>query len=289
MVLTVDELRTALELATDEELQSVTDILFQPKFNPLDYFYTPHPIDVRSQDRQAWIQTLDERFRFLAADGLTVLRRRSQQFSYRDALLQVCRYLKFPYGQEMSTADLEAEVFLSLLEQAWKRLPKRERKVLQHRIQQTLSAAPQFQQLPTVLQQDPMALLLKGGSALAVNSVVRPWLLAQISRQFALHLARYQIAQQTLRGGVATVTQLQSRTALQVASRGMAVNAARYGLVRGVFAVVGPALWTWFLADLGWRAIATNYGRIVPVVFTLAQIRLTHGEFASPEFGLEPA
>ncbi|MEO0534104.1 MAG: hypothetical protein AAF215_09575 [Cyanobacteria bacterium P01_A01_bin.123] len=285
----MDELRTALELATDEELQSVTDILFQPKFNPLDYFYTPHPIDVQSQDRQQWIETLEDRFRFLAADGVTVLRRRSDQFSYRDALLQVCRYLKFSYSQALSTAELEAEVFLCLLEQAWKRLPKQERKVLQHHIQQTLSATPQFQQLPTALQQDPMGLLFKGGSALAVNSVVRPWLLAQVSRQFALHLARYQLAQQALRSGVATATQLQSRTALQVASRGMAVNAARYGLVRGVFAVVGPALWAWFLADLGWRAIATNYGRVVPVVFTLAQIRLTRSEFATPEFGFEPA
>lgn len=289
MVSTVDELRTALELATDEELQSVTDILFQPKFNPLDYFYTPHPIDVQSQDRQQWIEALETRFRFLAADGVTVLRRRSHQFSYRDALLQVCRYLKFSYSQALSTADLEAEVFLRLLEQAWKRLPKRERKVLQHHIQQTLSAAPQFQQLPTALQKDPVGLFLKGGSALAVNSVVRPWLLTQISRQFALHLARYQMAQQALRSGVATATQLQSRAALQMASRGMALNAARYGLVRGVFTVVGPALWAWFLADLGWRAVATNYGRIVPVVFTLAQIRLIRSELGSFELGLEPA
>ena len=43
--------------------------------------------------------------------------------------------------------------------------------------------------------------------------------------------------------------------------------------VRWLF--LGPALWSWFLADLGWRAIATNYGRVIPVVFTLAQIRLT--------------
>jgi len=37
---------------------------------------------------------------------------------------------------------------------------------------------------------------------------------------------------------------------------------------------LGPALWAWFFADLGWRAIATNYARVIPVVFTLAQIRL---------------
>jgi uncharacterized protein YaaW (UPF0174 family) len=55
----------------------------------------------------------------------------------------------------------------------------------------------------------------------------------------------------------------------------MALTAARYGLVRGVFACVGPALWTWFLADLGWRAISVNYARIIPTIFALAQIRLT--------------
>jgi uncharacterized protein YaaW (UPF0174 family) len=52
------------------------------------------------------------------------------------------------------------------------------------------------------------------------------------------------------------------------------VTAARYSAVRTVFAVVTPALWTWFIADLGWRTIATNYGRIIPVIFILAQTRL---------------
>jgi uncharacterized protein YaaW (UPF0174 family) len=71
------------------------------------------------------------------------------------------------------------------------------------------------------------------------------------------------------------VAQVQNRLALSMASRGMAVNVARYGATRTVLAVLGPALWTWFFADLGWRAIATNYGRVIPAVFTLAQIRLT--------------
>jgi hypothetical protein len=64
----LDELRTALELATEEELQDLTAILFGRKFNPLDYVHTPEPIEVQSQDREAWIDTLEERFRFLAAD-----------------------------------------------------------------------------------------------------------------------------------------------------------------------------------------------------------------------------
>jgi uncharacterized protein YaaW (UPF0174 family) len=58
----------------------------------------------------------------------------------------------------------------------------------------------------------------------------------------------------------------------------MALNAARYAAVRSFFAILGPAMWAWFFADLGWRAIATNHGRIIPVVFTLAQIRLIREE-----------
>jgi uncharacterized protein YaaW (UPF0174 family) len=41
-------------------------------------------------------------------------------------------------------------------------------------------------------------------------------------------------------------------------------------------------MWAWFFADLGWRAIATNYGRIIPTIFALAQIRLTRAECWEP-------
>ncbi|HEY9874191.1 MAG TPA: hypothetical protein V6D12_12185, partial [Candidatus Obscuribacterales bacterium] len=58
----------------------------------------------------------------------------------------------------------------------------------------------------------------------------------------------------------------------------MAMSAARYGATRSVFALIGPVMWGWFFADLGWRAIATNYGRIIPTIFALAQIRLTRAE-----------
>ena len=70
-------MRAALELATEEELQDLTAILFSRKFNPLDYVHTPEPIEVQSQDRKAWLDALEGRFRFLAADGMTVLRGRT--------------------------------------------------------------------------------------------------------------------------------------------------------------------------------------------------------------------
>jgi uncharacterized protein YaaW (UPF0174 family) len=271
-------MRVALDLATDEELESLTEILFRRKFNPLDYVCTPEPIEVLCQDRQGWIDSIEARFRFVAADGITVLKGRTRHISYRQILLQVCRYLKITCSLSLSTEDLESEVFLHLLNRAWKQLPTSEQSALTGQLQQAVSESHLAKQLPLLSQSDPMNLILKGGSAIAVSSIVRPLLLQIVARQFAVHAATYQMAQQTALSGVAAAAQLGSRVTLQTASRGMAISAARYGAVRGVFAVLGPAMWAYFFADLGWRAIATNYGRVIPVVFTLAQIRLTRAE-----------
>jgi uncharacterized protein YaaW (UPF0174 family) len=281
----VDELRTALELATDDELRDLTEILFRRKFNPLDYVNTPDPLEVQSQEREDWIAAIEQRFRFLAADGVTVLSRKTGQLSYRQILIQVCRYLKLPYRSSMSTTDLEAEVFLNLLARAWKQLPASEQGALRVRLQRSLTLSQILPQLPSALQQDPLSLLVKGSSALAVTSVLRPVLLQHIARQFAIQFASYQAAQQAMAlGGAAAANQFQHYVALQMARRGMAVNAARYATVRGFFAVLGPALWIWFFADLGWRAIATNYGRIIPIIYALAQIRMTRSECFEPAY-----
>lgn len=277
----MDELRSGLELATEAELQAITEILFRPnRFNPLDY-YMPAPQDIQCCDRNRWLDQVEYRVRFLAADGLTVLQRQTQQVSYRQILIQICRQLKINYRTDWSTEDLESELFLVLLEQTWHKLPKREQKALQRQIRQSLVTTEQFKQLSPSLQQDPMGLLLKGSSALAVSAIIKPWLLKHMAKQFALHFARYQMAQQTLKGAVGLGAKLHNRAALHLASRGMALNAARYGAMRSVFAFLGPAMWGWCLADLGWRAIASNYTRVIPVVFTLAQIRLTREEDTS--------
>ncbi|AVZ31181.1 hypothetical protein BMF81_03619 [Nodularia spumigena UHCC 0039] len=279
----LDELRAALELATEEELQDLTAILFSRKFNPLDYVHTPEPIEVQSQNHQAWLDTLENRFRFLAADGMTVLRGRTSQVTYRQALIQVCKYLKIPYSAELTTVDLEAELFLHLLGQVWKKLPENEKQKLNQQVQRQLSQSQLKQPLPLLLQRDPLGLLVKGGSALAVTSILQPLVLQQIARQFAIHFAKYQVAQQTaIAGSQAAANQFKGYVALQMARRGMTMNAARYGAVRSVFTFIGPVMWTWFFADLGWRAIATNYGRIIPTIFALAQIRLTRGEYWEP-------
>ncbi len=275
----MDELRAALELATEEELQDLTAILFSRRFNPLDYVQTPEPIEVQSQNRQAWLDTLEERFRFLAADGMTVLRGRTHEVTYREALVQVCKYLKIPYSDNLTTVDLEAEVFLHLLGRVWKKLPAGEKIKLTQKVQDSLITSDLKEPLPLALQKDPLGLIFKGGSAIAVTSVIKPMLLRQITSQFATHFATYQLAKETaIAGGTAAAKQFQGYATSQIARRGMAVSAARYGAVRSVFAFIGPMMWAWFFADLGWRAIATNYGRIIPTIFALAQIRLTRAE-----------
>jgi uncharacterized protein YaaW (UPF0174 family) len=275
----VDELRSALNLATEEELQGLTQILFQPRFNPLDYVSAAATIDLQSQSREYWLDAIERRFRFLAADGVTVLLGQSDRFTYRQALIQVCRYLTIPYSGELATTDLEAEVFLHLMGKAWQKLPTSDREALTMRIQQALIHSQLTQPLPLSVQGDPLRLLLKGSSALAVSSVLQPLLLRQIAQQFAVQFARYQIAKEALvRGGAIAAGRFKSYVALQTARRGMALSAARYGAVRSTFAVLGPAMWAWFFADIGWRAIATNYARIIPTIFALAQIRLTRSD-----------
>ena len=278
----MDELRTGLELATHDELAALAEVLFRPKFNPLDYWCTPSPQLVQRCDRNQRLAQIESRVRSLAADGLTVLRQDTQQLSYRQILLQLSHHLKLQLPTGLSTLDLEAEIFLQMLEKTWRRLTPRQQRQLQRRLTSELAQAEQFQQLSPQLQKNPMALVLKGSSAVAVSSVIRPWLMQQIARQFALQLARYEVAKQTLRGAASWGAKVQGRTAAHLASRGMAINAARYGAVRGVFAFMGPALWTWFLVDLGWRAVASNYTRVIPVVFTLAQIRLTRDGVNGP-------
>lgn len=275
----MDELRSGLELATDDELAILTEILFRPRFNPVDYAVGMNPLDVQCQERHYWLTDIEQRFRFLAADGFTILRRETHLISYRIVLVQVCRYLRIPYSKSLSTIDLESEVFLHVLHRVWDTLPADQRVVMTQNVQQSLRRLAPVHTVPESVQRDPIRLMVKGSGAIMVGSVLRPWLLQQIARQFAVHAATYHAAQQTLaRGGTAIATHLQSQVAARMAQRGMAISAARYGAARSLLAMIGPALWVWFFADLGWRAIAINYSRIIPVIFTLAQIRLLRDE-----------
>lgn len=276
----MDELRTGLALATEEELQQITQILFRRRFNPLDYWQTPEPFYIQSQNLNVWLDSVDQRFRYLAADGLTVLRGRTQEMTYREILIKVCHYLKIPYSGNMITTDIEAEIFLHLISKAWDKLPSQEKKSLQAQIGSSLAIANPPEPLPVYLQHSPVKILLKNGGIFAVSAILKSWLLKHIAKQFAIHFATYQAAKIALiKGSTTAVAGLGNQLALQAAKKGMAVNAARYGATRGVFSLLGPIVWGYFVADVGWRAIATNYSRVIPIIFTLAQIRLIRGDY----------
>ena len=276
----MDELRAGLALATEEELQQITQILFHRRFNPLDYWQTPEPIAIQSQDLDLWLDSLEQRFRYLAADGITVLRGRTQEVSYREILIRVCHYLKIPYSSRLNATDIEAEIFLHLVSKAWKKLPLQEQKSLQAQVGNSLATAHPPEALPVHLQHSPLKILIKGSGIVAVSTVLKSWLLRHIAQQFAIHFATYQATKAALvKGGTTAVAGFSNQLALQAAKKGMAINAARYGAARGVFSLLGPIVWGYFVADLGWKAIATNYGRVIPIVFTLAQIRLIRGEY----------
>lgn len=276
----MDEFRSGLELATLDELHGLTVCLFQRRFNPLDYVMGIDCTHVPHNDRRAWLDELDRRFRFLAADGLTVLKGTTRQLSYRQILLQVCRYFKLESqvnsGTSVSTIALEEEIFLHLLSAAYQKLPLKDQQSLEQYFRKSLthlSVGPTFYLENS--SRHSLRLLLKGGSAVMTSSVIRPLILRHVANNVAAQIVRYQMAKNAMSGGgKAALGMIRNRVMLQTARRGVALNVASYGVIRGVFAVLGPAMWTWFFADLGWRIIATNYGRIIPVIFSLAQIRL---------------
>lgn len=207
----MDELRTGLELATEAELKQLTQILFARGFNPLDYWKNPLPAEVQSQDWQSWVDSLEKRFRYLAADSLTVIQGRSEKLSYRQILIQVCNYLTIDYSQSMSTTEIEAEIFLYIVGKTDENLARSSGK-----------------------KDELLNICLKGGTVWAINSIVKK----------------------------------------TVITRGI----ARYTMMRTAIGMIGPMLWASLIAELGWKAIATNYRRILPVIITLAQIRLIRSE-----------
>ena len=184
------------------------------------------------------------------------------------------------YSKRMLTTDIEAEIFLHLVTKAWDKLPPQEQYSLQTQIGTALASSNPPEPLPIGFQHNPLKIILKGTGIVAVSSVLKSWLLKHIAKQFAIHFATYQAAKTALiKGGTTAVAGVSNQLALQTAKKGMAANAARYGATRGVFSLLGPIVWSYFVADLGWKAIATNYARVIPIVFTLAQIRLIRGDY----------
>lgn len=286
----MNDLREGLILANDDERFALIELLFRPKFNPLDYVNTATPESIKRLPWEDQLDALEARFRFLAADGVTVICGDSQRLSYREILFQASDYLKLdvaalasPWGvSDLKNDELEAEIFLHLIQRTWKKLPAGEQAELLQSIQKGLRPASQGGVLEKTLKRDSLRLMLEGGSAVAVSALVRPFILQQLAQQFARHLARRQLAQLALKQSGGAIAKLQSYAMVKLAGRSMAVSAARYGTARTALGFLGPALWAWFAADLGWRTISTNYSRVIPAIYLLAQIRLSRAEQLEP-------
>lgn len=265
----MDDFVAALHLASEAELCQIAHILFQRGFNPLDHLTLPPVLEVQSLDRDTLINKIVQRFQFLAADGMTVLRGKAKQLQYRDILRRVFFHLKMRPQPTATVAQLESELYLQLLHRSLEKLPPPERQELQADLVRVLKAGDNAQLA---------ALAAKGTGVLAITTVVQPMVLHLLAKKVAWYFAKYQVSREALKaGGMAIAQRLQAYVSAALAKRGMAIATARYGLARGIFAFMGPALWLLFLADLGWRGIATNYSRIIPVIFLVAQIRLLKG------------
>lgn len=59
------------------------------------------------------------------------------------------------------------------------------------------------------------------------------------------------------------------------AQRGLAAAAARYAAMRTFLSTVGPIMWVGTALDLAVMSIGSDHGRVARVVFALAQVRLT--------------
>ncbi|XP_028078997.1 uncharacterized protein LOC114280806 isoform X2 [Camellia sinensis] len=283
------ELRSVLELATDSELYELERILFGPSyFSPLlksitkqtdvDYFM----IEEDAEERDDFIAMLESRFLFLAADARSTLR--GWRPSYRNVLLGVREKLNIPCSSKLSTEDLEAEIFLHLLQEysrdesgtfpsSWE-----SSKNPDNHGSLELGLSPWKVQAIAALRvgaSELRRIILKGGGMLTLGKVYNLLARKLLGRMF-LEGAKYQIKKEVIRkGGQLAAVNLESRLALLVAKQGVAGAAARYLGLRSMMVLLGPMLWGTFLADVVIQMLGTDYARILRAIYAFAQIRIT--------------
>ncbi|XP_008789228.1 uncharacterized protein LOC103706782 [Phoenix dactylifera] len=287
------ELRSVLELATDDELYELENILFGPSyFSPLLKSITNRRdadcvMDGEAiEEREDFIAHLESRFLYLAADARSTLR--GWRPSYRNVLLGLRRKLGIPCSKKLSTEDLEVEIFLHMLNEyssnemgpisfPWDgtRLSNGhgslEVGLSQWKVH-TFSAlrfgAKQLQQV-----------FLKGGGMLTATKIYE--MAAQrLSGKMLLEAANYEIKHEIIKqGGQLAAVSLESRAAALAARQGLARAATRYLGLKSFMMLLGPLMWGTFLADIVIQMLGTDYARILRAIYAFAQIRLTrtHG------------
>ncbi|CAN6465663.1 unnamed protein product [Victoria cruziana] len=286
------ELRSVLELATDGELSEIGSILYgRSYFSPLlkSIAYGDNVDDVMPEEagegREAIVHLLESRFFFLAADARETLR--GWRPSYRDVLLDLRKKLRVSCSATLTTGDLEAEIFLHVLQE----FPSEEMPRFSFPWQNSrfsncyaytdeqLGATQWKVDALRVGAEELKLIFLKGGGMLTLTKIYQ-LLRRSLSGKLLLNAANYQIKYEAIKkGGQLAAVSLESRVALLAAKKGLASAASRYFGLRSMMMLIGPLLWGTFLADIVIQMIGTDYARILRAVYAFAQIRLTrtHG------------
>lgn len=272
------ELRSVLELATDSELYELERILFGPSyFSPLlksitnraDVDYAMIGEDL--EEREDFLAALESRFMYLAADARSVLR--GWRPSYRSVLLSVRKELNIPCSTKLSTEDLEAEIFLHLLQDY------SIEECGSSDVQDSLELGFDEQKVQAFAAskfgaRELRSLIFKGGSLITLAKIYQ-MIARRLSGKVLSEAANYQIRKEIIKkGGQLAAINLESRAALLVAKKGFAGAALRYLGLRSTMSLLGPMLWGTFLADMVIQMLGTDYARILQAIFAFAQIRI---------------
>ncbi|CAN6167152.1 unnamed protein product [Urochloa humidicola] len=288
------ELRLVLELATDEELMEFEEILYGTSyFSPLLKSIARRPNSESVvvlddiEERDLFISKLESRFLYLAADARSIIR--GWRPSYRDVLLGVRKKLGVQCSRKLSTADLEAEIFLHLVSEysshqkdsvsfPWdKQKSPNEISTLGVNKWKVLTDAAW-----RIGAKGLESTFLKGGSALTVKTIYES-LASRLSGKLLMEAANYEIKKELVKqGGRLAAVNLESRAGLLAARQGLARAASRYVGLRSVMTFLGPIMWGTLLADIVIQMLGTDYARIVQAIYAFAQIRLTRTSYIEP-------
>ncbi|XP_015696766.2 uncharacterized protein LOC102702971 isoform X2 [Oryza brachyantha] len=277
------ELRMVLELATDEELMEFEEILYGTSyFSPLLKSIAKRPnsdyVDVLDdiEERDIFISKLESRFLYLAADARSIIR--GCRPSYRNVLLGVRRELGVRCSSKLCTADLEAEIFLHLLDEyssrqkgpdlfPWnKQKPPKENSSLGVNKWMVLTNSAW-----KIGAKGLESAFLKGGSALTLKMIYES-LAKRLSGKMLMEAGKYEIKKELLKqGGRLAAANLESRAGLLAARQGLARATSRYVGLRSVMTFLGPIMWGTLLADIVIQMLGTDYARIVQAIYAFAQ------------------
>jgi len=303
------ELWEVLDLCSDEELEMVYNILHSNSpFSPVvkSIVTEKEPALVELRGRVSVMHKVESRFRFLAADPACLLQ--GKRPGYREALLAIRDRVDVRCSSNLSTYDLETEIFLHILQNCLEYVqgegdpnPSEAASVAlmteehgdgmgSNAPWSSATGRPNWTERITAPfrfgVKELLPTLVKFGSALTVTAVGQGTVQKLGGQLISQHI-RYQAALKAATGAArGAMAGLGKQVALEAAQKGVMSATARYSAVQGALAFLGPVMWGWLAVDLALKAIGTDYARVIRAVFVLAQVRLVRTQgFSNPQSG----